>query len=281
MIIDRILVALCLLPLFFLLFFIGKIVHDKLHPEYDVKFELTERDNPALSLALAGYYLGLVFAIGGALVGPTVTLVDDILDLLIYGTEAILLLNLGWVFCDKCILTRFSLTDELIRDQNVGAGAVCFGMMAASGLLVFGAISGDDGTVWTALLFWGVGLGVLWIATRIYARLLSYDIHKEIEKDNVAAGVAFAGVLLSIGVVVGLAAEVEVPSLAEGLVDYLLIAGAGIALLAPIRFLADRILLPGAALSDEIARQEKPNLGAAFIESASYLASAVVLFLLI
>ena len=68
---DNLLTALILIICFYVLFFIGKIVHDLLHREYHLTTELVEKDNPALALAVAGYYLGLAFCIGGALTGPS------------------------------------------------------------------------------------------------------------------------------------------------------------------------------------------------------------------
>jgi len=66
---DTIITGLILIVAFYVLLFIGKIINDLLHREYKLNFELVEKDNAALALAMAGYYFGLVLAIGGALVG--------------------------------------------------------------------------------------------------------------------------------------------------------------------------------------------------------------------
>ena len=39
---------------------------------------------------------------------------------------------------------------------------------------------------------------------------------------------------------------------------------------------ADKVLLPGASLSDELV-QDRPNLGAGFIEAVSYLAASMLI----
>ena len=44
-----------------------------------------------------------------------------------------------------------------------------------------------------------------------------------------------------------------------------------------VGFITDKILLPGERLSDEIAKQEKPNLGAAFVEAASYIGASFLI----
>lgn len=275
--IDDLLTALVLIAAFYLLFFVGKLVNDLLHREYKLTYELVERDNPALAVAVAGYYLGLVFAIGGALVGPSRGIVSDLIDLGVYGLLAIVLLNLSWFLCDRLILRRFSVSDELIRDQNPGTGAVCFGVSVASGLIVFGAVTGQGGSIWTAIGFWAVGQLILVIAGIVYDRMVPYDVHAEIERDNVAAGVGFGGALASMGIVVGFAASRDFTGWADDLPAFALIALCGLIMLPLVRFLTDRVLLPTVKLTDEIAHQETPNVGAAFIEALSYVSGAFVI----
>jgi uncharacterized membrane protein YjfL (UPF0719 family) len=276
-ILDDLLSALILITAFYLLFFVGKLVHDLLHREYDLTYELVERDNPALAVAVAGYYLGLTLSIGGALSGPGRGILDDLIDLAIYGTLAIVLLNLSWFLCDKLILRRFRVSDELIRDRNVGTGAVCFGASAASGLIVFGAVTGQGGTIWTAVGFWAAGQAILIAAGLVYDRITPYDVHAEIERDNVAAGVGFGGALTAMGIVVGFAASLDFTGWAEDLPGFVLVALAGLVMLPLVRFLTDRVLLPTVKLADEIAHQETPNVGAAFIEALSYVSGAFVI----
>lgn len=276
-VLDRLLTAIIYLILFYVLFFVGKLVHRLLHREYDLSTELVEKDNPAVAIALTGYYIGMVFAIGGAIVGPSYGLVMDMIYLGIYGLVGILLLNISWFLCDLVILNRFKISDELIRDRNCGTGVISFGMSLASGLIIFGSMSGEGGGMVSALVFWAVGQFILVIAARVYAAVIPYDVHAEIEKDNVAAGVGFAGALVAIGIVVGLAAQHEFQSWAESLGSYIVIALAGLILLPAIRFLTDLVLIPNVKLADEIANQETPNVGAAYIEAFSYIAASLVL----
>jgi len=275
---DTLLTAAVLIVGFFVVFFIGKLVNDLLHREYKLDEELVEKDNAALALAVAGYYFGLVLAVGGALAGPSHGIVEDLIDLAVYGALAIVLLNVSWFLCDRLILYKFKIGEELVRDQNLGTGAVSAAVSVASGFILYGSIHGEGGTIWTVLVFWAIGQAILVLAGLVYARITSYDIHAEIEKDNVAAGVGFAGALVGVGVVIGLAGEGDFTSYSHDLPRYLGYAALGLVLLPIIRFLTDLILLPGVKLSDEIARQEKPNLGAAFLEAFSYLAAAFIIY---
>jgi uncharacterized membrane protein YjfL (UPF0719 family) len=277
MMIDQIISGLILIVAFYFLFWVGKIVHDLIHREYKLTYELVEKDNPAIALAITGYYMGLVLCIGGAVVGPSNGIMEDLIDLFIYGALGVVLLNLSWIWCDKVILSHFRVTDELIRDRNQGTGAVSFGVSVASGLIIFGAVSGEGGTIWSACAFWAAGQVLLVLVSKVYNLITPYNIHREIEKDNVAAGVSFAGALASMGIVIGLTAAGDFESLAEDLPGFLLVALLGLVMLPFVRFLTDKVLLPTVKLTDEIAGQETPNIGAAYIEAFSYIAAAFVI----
>jgi uncharacterized membrane protein YjfL (UPF0719 family) len=275
---DTLLTAIVLLAGYFIIFIIGKLLHDLLRREYKINFELTERDNPALALAMVGYYLGLVLAVGGALVGESLSLMDSLLDLAIYGLLAVVLLNISWWVIDFLILRKFSIADELIRDQNQGTGAVVAGAYIASGFILFGAMSGEGGGVVTSIVYWALGQALLVIATFVYNLITPYDIHAEIEKDNVAAGVSFGGALAGIGILIGLAGQGDFTSWRISLMDYLGVAVVGLVMLPILRFLTDKLLLPGSKLSHEIANQETPNVGAAYVECFAYISGAFVFY---
>lgn len=274
---DNILTAIILIIVFYVIFYIGKLVNDLIHREYRLTEELFEKDNPALGLAITGYYFGLVLCIGGTLKGPSHGIVEDLIDLGLYGLIGIILLNISWFVCDKAILYKFKLSDELIRDHNQGTGIVSCAASIASGLIIYGAVSGEGGTIWTAVAFWAIGQVILILASRVYNWITPYDVHDEIEKDNVAAGVSLAGALTAMGVVVGIAAEGNFHSWSEDLPEFLFISVLGLILLPLIRILTDKVLLPTVKLSDEIVGQEKPNAGAAYIEAFSYIAAAFVI----
>ncbi len=274
---DNLVSAAIFIIVFFIFFFIGKVINDLLHREYKLNFELVEKDNAALALAVVGYYAGLVLAIGGTIAGPSAGLVADLYDLVIYGILSIILLNISWFLCDKLILYKFRVSEELIRDHNQGTGVVSAGISVASGFIIYGAVSGEGGSIWTVLVFWALGQVLLILAGLVYELITPYSIHEEIEKDNVAAGVSFAGALVSIGIIVGLAGEGDFTAWSVDLPVYLGFSVLGLILLPIIRLLTDKVLLPTAKLSDEIASQEKPNVGAAYIEAFSYIAAALII----
>ncbi len=261
----------------FVLFWIGKLVKDLTTTSYSVREELVEKDNVALGVAMAGYYFGLILAIGGTLSGPSQGLENDLIDIGIYGLLAIILLNLSRLVNDGLILHGFKIRDELIDDQNAGTGVVIAATYIATGLVIFGAVSGEIGGIVTTVIFWALGQAALILAGLVYEWITPYSIHDEIEKDNVAAGVAFAGALVGIGVIVFHASAGDFISWTVNLQDFAIEVVAGLILLPIVRFISDVILLPGQKLTDEIANQEHPNLGAGFIEATSYVGASFLI----
>ncbi len=273
---DQIILAIVYLLAVFVVFFIGKWAFDLRNRGYNLQHELLENDNLALALTVVGYYAGLVFALGGVLYGPSITLTDDLIDIAFFGVIAIVLLNLTGIINDKVILYKFNNEKEIITDRNAGAGVIEGANYLASGLLVSGAISGE-GDLLTAGVFWLLGQVVLIIAAKVYNLITPYDVHREVEKDNVAVGVAFAGLLIAFGVIIRAGIFGDFISWEDNLWTLASVTGVGLVFMPFVRLFTDKILLPGARLTDELVNQEKPNIGAGVVEAFSYIAAALLL----
>ncbi|MBT3208747.1 MAG: DUF350 domain-containing protein [Bacteroidetes bacterium] len=261
----------------FILFFIGKMVYQLFHRNINIKDELVHKDNFAFAISHTGYFVGLLLAIGSAIIGPSNGLLIDLADIFIYGFIAILLLNISIIINDKIILRKFSVRKEIIDDQNAGTGVVEAANSIATGLIILGAVSGEGGGIMTALVFWAIGQIVILLISFVYDLITPYNIHEHIEKDNVAVGIGFAGAIIAIGNLIRFALMDDFESWATTLSFVGIEVLIGIILLPVVRFLSDKILLPGQKLTDEIINQEKPNIGAALIEAFSYIGGSVLL----
>lgn len=282
MMLDDLMLSAIYLASSFILFWVGKLVYDFTTPSYKVKVELVEKDNPALAVALIGYYFALVLAIGGVMAGESRGLEEDLIDIAIYGPLTIILLNISRILNDRLILRKFKVRDELIVDHNVGTGAVVFAGYLATGLVINGAVSGvavldTTGSVISTVVFWALSQIALVVAELIYDAITSYDIHEQIEKNNVAAGIAFGGAIIGIGNILRHTASGDLISWSLSLQEFGLELGLGLILLPVVRFFSDKVLLPGASLTDEIVNQEHPNTGAAFIEAFSYIGASFLI----
>ncbi|MEL7119813.1 MAG: DUF350 domain-containing protein [Bacteroidota bacterium] len=274
----------------FALFLIGRLVFSLTHKNINLKQELVKKDNLAFALSNIGYYIGLLITIGSVIVGPSYGLLIDLVDIVVFGLLAIVLLNLSSVINDKLILRKFSITKEIIEDQNAGTGVVHAANYIASGFIIYGAVYGEGvnflpdtaggflfSGILLALLFWGIGQVVLLITSYVYNMILPYDLHDHIEKDNVAVGIGYAGAIIAIAILISHGTSGDF----YGWTDHFLKIGAevliGFILLPVVRWITDKVLLPGENITDEIINQEHPNIGAAMIEAFAYIGGAVLI----
>jgi len=275
--IDAILTTVVYLGSSFVLFFIGKYLYQLFHRGYNVREELVEKDNLAFALAHTGYFIGIILAIGGVMMGETAGLLMDLLYIGVYGIISLILLNLSIIINDKIILRKFSVRKEICEDQNAGTGVLEGASSIATGLIIMGSVYGEGGWIDTVLIYWVIGQVLLILTAYVYNWITPFNVHEHIEKDNVAVGVAMAGAIIAIGNLVrhGLMHDFESWYVTA---EYIAIdAGIGLIFLPIARFVADKILLPGRNLTDELINQEKPNIGAGIIEAFAYIGGSVLI----
>ncbi len=280
----------------FFLFWVGKRAYQLFHPTIDVQNELVIKDNFAFSIAHTGYFIGVLIAIGGTIVGETNGLIADLFDMLVYGLLSILLLNISIFINAKIILRQFSVEKEICTDRNEGTGLVEAASAIASGLVISGAVSGDaiaplwsliDGSsdcfsygpymgIINTIQFWLIGLVLMVFTAWFYNKILPYNALDEIEKDNVAVGFGFAGALVAIAILVSHALSGDFEGWIATFTKVGFEMGIGLILLPVARLLADKILLPGQNLTDELVNQDKANIGAGLIEAFSYIGGAIL-----
>ena len=273
---------------------LAKLVRDMV-TSYRIDEEVTEKNNVAVALRLSGYLTAVILVFLGALYQPqTLIAVDgfgfdraygeEVLRVFIYSIAGIVALNLVRLLIDRLILYKFSVDNEVVRDQNVGTGAAEFGLYVATGLLIAGAVAGEGGSTeleaaLTALAFFGMGLGLLVLFALFYQITTPFDIHSEIEGKNTAAGIAFGGNLIAIGLVTLKALFGDFVSWSESIAVFLTFAVIGFVLLYALRILIDLLILPTVRISNALS--EGRNVGVAFIESAVVISAALILFLAI
>jgi len=273
---------------------IAKIVKDFLTP-YKIDEELTTKDNPALGLAMSGYFAGVLIVFLGAVMGPNLeyeSLGELVISLgidFLFALGGIVALNIGRWVVDKFVLIQFSTTKEIIQDRNAGTGAVECGGFIATGLIVAGAIYGEGGERWwwtllSVVVFFVLGQVVLVLFAKFYQWITRYDIHAEIERGNVAAGVALGSSMIAIGIIVlkGTAIDFDTDSGSEWLDSFLwfaIYAVLGFVLLMILRKVTDALFLPGTTIQHEIATDR--NLNAAWLEGVVAIGIATMVFVLL
>ena len=278
---DGLLTTLTYIAVSFLLFFIGKIAYQLFHPRVKVAYELVENDNLAFAFAHVGYFIGLLLSIGSVMLGESEGLVNDLMGIGIYGLLSIVLLNLSLIINDKIILSNFDLKKEIFDDKNVGTGIVEGANAIATGLVVMGAITGEGygelGPIVNVLVYWILGQVILFVTSKIYNLMTSYDVHYHIERGNIAVAVGYSGAIIAIGNLINNALAHDFDSWMVTVQDVGFNVIVGFAFLPIARFLTDKILLPGQKLTDEIVNQEDPNVGAAIVEAFAYVGGSMLI----
>lgn len=275
---DELLRTAAFLVLFLVLFLFSKWFKD-LISTYKLSTELIERNNQAIGLAMSGYYLATAFIFAGSVFGPTRGLMQDLLFVGFYSLLGIVMLNLSAWLTDMLMLRRFCDTAQLVQEKNVGVGAVHCGIYIATGLIAAGAVSGEGGGVVSAIVFFLLGQVSLLIFSMIYERFSCYDIHEELLKHNVAAGIAFGGSLVALAIIIMNANAGDAQFWSIDLIQFGWDNLAAFVFLPLMRLAVDRMIIPGHSLGRDI--RDEANIGAGMLEGGCAVAFAIVLAFLL
>lgn len=255
----------------------------------DSRDELAEKDNFAFGVALAGGVLAVALVLAAAATGEAgIDILDELGSVLAFAIVGIVLLKAGMLLNDAVMFHRFSIKTA-VKNQNLAAGTVQAANSVALGVLINGAINWAQGALVEALvsvvvmflLAQLVLLGVTRVRAAIYAR--RHDGQRwqaAIEGGNTALGVRYAGHLVGtalaasaaggmIGFVGGTDAAAWV-AWAGWLVWAALLSAA----LLGLAMLAQRVILHGIDVVDEVDRQR--NVGIAAIEAAVFVGIGLV-----
>ena len=213
--------------------------------------------NLAVGLRRVGLLVLYGFGFSGALAG---------------GAGAGLARNIVALMVDGVLITAFAFAcryindgvmmghidnDEHCKNGNIAVGIVEGANYMATGLILWGAFAGDDGNIvkgaWSSLQWFVFGqvtlLFIGWLVEVLFTR---FNIRKEIQDGNAAAGVFLAGILVPLGIVIR--SNLIGPSL--GLWVDLGLYGAYMAfsllLLLVFSRAFDKVLLPNTTIQNEV-----------------------------
>lgn len=254
---------------------IAKLINDWISP-YNLNEQLTTADNKAIALAFAGYLISIVIIIHSVLsASASKGLWADIIDTSLWSLVGIALLQVSRFVNNKWLLHKFDVWKELLTDKNVGAGAIQCGAYIGSAFMIKAALYGDVETTFlisfiAALVYFAIGQIAFILLSILYQRVSAFDLHKEIEKDNIAVGVGFGMTLIATGIL--LSGYLMKYDSFLGLALWFIF---GAFLLIVGRYLIDKIILPKASLDAEIS--EDRNWGAALIEGCGAIGLALIL----
>ena len=241
---------------------------------------LINRDNKAAAVSLCGFMLGVINVIIPILSGPSHTFWGDVRGVLGYGIGGIVAMAVASLIFEQYSKATGVPLREQIAKGNVAAGIVDGAIHVASSQIVAGALTGDGGSIVPTIVFWLAGVAALIVLTHLFRMLTAYNDSHLIQDGNLAAGLGCAGLIISIGMMVGYAVSGNFTGYADSFRSFGLMLLV-VLVLYPVRQIIVQMLLLGAGFSFRNGRldheiAEDRNIGAALLEAVGYLATALV-----
>ena len=258
----------------FVLLVLAKWAYTGLYRRVCLREELFNKGNVALAVSTAGYLFGITIALGGVLAGPSAGWQAGLQGTGLYGVMTIAMMLVASWLCEKVLLPSFNNTKEVVEDQNLGTGFVEAGVHIANGLILL-AIQQGSGPWWVGVAFWALAQAALLIVGLLYERATPHSIHDELERDNAAVGLAFAGVLVGMGNIISLAVAGDFTGWRDGLITFGADVAFGLVILMIIKRLTDLVLAPGVSLAAQ-QTHETPRIGAGLLEAFGYVGGSML-----
>jgi uncharacterized membrane protein YjfL (UPF0719 family) len=241
--------------------------------------ELTEHDNPAFGIGLAGYLIGLATAIAAAFPSGAESLADALISMTYSGVAAILLMRLS-LFINERFILKYGITEEMLRDRNIGTGLAVAGGSIGTGFVLAGALTGESAGYLLAIrdivIYWALGQLLFILGAKLFFKTAGYDLLKSLEHhDNPASGASLAGFLVSLGILLAAILKYSSSSILEEVSITVVEVVIGGALLLLTRFLTERLIIPKVNLADEISVQK--NCAAGVICGVASILTAILL----
>ena len=253
--------------------------------KYDMYAEV-KKGNVTAIVPYCGFLLGNAAVLVGAFVGDSLlSFKADLLYYIAYAFLGIAMMLFSGFICEKAILHKFNNVDEIVRDRNLGTAAVYFGIYLASGLIIAACVTGETLVVHgkmygilSSVVYYVLGMIFLVLFSKIYDKLTPYNLLKEIEEDNVAVGLAFAGNIIAIGLILMRATIGDVGTWQHGLILYFIDLTAIVLLLPSISFILDKMIVKSINIKQEIKLN---NIAAGLGEAFVIVVFALIIFFMV
>jgi uncharacterized membrane protein YjfL (UPF0719 family) len=179
------------------------------------------------------------------------------------------------------LLLRSTLQRELERG-NVAAGVAGGANYVAIGILAAQAVAGSDlKGLGLSVAFFGISVVTLAVYVALFRALTTYDDAEQIQGENLAAALSYAGVTVAVAIVLARALRGDFEGWRSSLLGYGGVAAGALALY-PVRQVIVQAVVLGAAPTfrggalDHAIGVER-NSGMAVMEALAYLATAVAI----
>jgi uncharacterized membrane protein YjfL (UPF0719 family) len=171
------------------------------------------QQNLALSIRHGGLYLAIAIAMTSALQGNSTGFVHDVVEVLRDGAVIVFaLIAAQWI--NEWLIVPGLDNDQAVADGNTAVALTEFGSYLATGMIASASFGGGEGSWLTAIVFFVVGQFALIAGFWAQELLLPGSFVQGVIRGSDGAGVAVAGVLIALGVI--LRASIAGPFLGWG-----------------------------------------------------------------
>lgn len=254
----------------------------------DPRFELTQKDNGAFGISLAGVVFGVTLVLSGVIPNSwTMELGEVGVAVAVYGVIGIIMMVLTRLIFDRIALPRISIRDEIVKG-NSAAAIIDAGNVIAAALVIRAVMAWTPTTNFEAIIdlvkLYVVSQVLLTVIAMIHVRLFTMHgvddrtMQDEIHDGNTALALRMSGRRIGIAFAITAASNLMVYELYG--VDKLLLQWVGISLLVILAltilsWIATRIILWGMQVNDEVINQRNVALGA--VQGTVYVALGILL----
>lgn len=251
----------------------------------DPSYELTQKDNGAFGISLAGVVFGVTLVLSGIIPASwTLSLADAGIAVAVYGFIGIALMVLTRVIFDRIALPRISIREEIVKGNSaaalVDAGNVIAAALVIRALMVW--IPTDTlslESIIDLLKLYVVSQVLLTVIAMVHVRMFTMHgiddstLQDEVHNGNTALALRLSGRRIGIAFAITAASNIMVYELYS--VDRLLLEWVGVSLLFVIgltilSWLATNVILFGMKVNDEVIKQRNVALGA--VQGTVYVA---------
>ncbi len=249
--------------------------------------ELTEKDNHAFGISIAGAAIALAIMLMGVVSGDIgKNPANEALIMIGYGGLGLLLMWLTRKLFDHISLPKISIHHQ-IMEGNVAAAIVDAGNMIATAIILRAVMIWVDSNSWVGLFLVMIGFlisQVLLLVATLYRRHVfakrhdGKGVHEEIEQGNIALALRFSGHRIGVALAVTAASGMIIYNKESFLVHISAWAGMAVIMmlaLTVIAFLTRKAVLPHVNIAEEVDKQRNVAVGS--IEAAVYIAVGFLL----
>ncbi len=249
--------------------------------------ELTEKDNPAFGISMAGVVFAVTIILSGAIYGdPIYTMQESVISVGLYGIIGIILMATTRIIFNKIALPSVAIRNEIVKG-NIAAGIIDAGNVIATAIIIRAMMMWVDANTIEGILaiLTGFIISQILLTTttifrikRLNIKMSDNSLQNEIKSGNTALALRFVGRKIGTAFAITAASNRLVFELYDLPKLLLIWAGASvvmIALLSILSFIATKIILAGINVNDEVIKQRNIALGA--VQSVIYICLGLLL----